>query len=157
MTRRLEDKVAVVTGGASGIGAATVRRFVAEGARVVIADIQHEQGAALAAELGDATRSVRTDVTVEDDVAAAIDLAVAEFGALDVMFNNAGIVGVIGRIAETPADGWHRTVAVLLDSVFHGMKHAARVMVPRSTGSIVSTPASPRSRPAAPGGRGGGG
>ncbi|CAN5483188.1 glucose 1-dehydrogenase [soil metagenome] len=139
MAGRLDGKVAVVTGGASGIGEATVRRFVSEGAQVVIADIQTDPGEALSAELGTATRFVRTDVTVEHDVAAAVDLAVAEFGSLDVMFNNAGVVGVVGRIADTPTDGWHRTVAVLLDSVFYGMKHAARVMVPRSTGSIVST------------------
>lgn len=139
MTGRLEGKVAVVTGGASGIGAATVRRFVAEGASVVVADLQPEPGEAIVAELGDATRFIRTDVSVEEHVAAAVDLAVAEFGALDVMFNNAGIVGVIGRIEETPAEGWHRTVGVLLDGVMYGMKHAARVMVPQRRGSIVST------------------
>lgn len=139
MTGRLEGKVAVVTGGASGIGAATVRRFVAEGAQVVVADLQPERGEAIVAELGDAARFIHTDVAVEADVAAAVDLAVAEFGALDVMFNNAGIVGVIGRIADTPTDGWHRTVGVLLDSVMFGMKHAARVMVPQRRGSILST------------------
>jgi NAD(P)-dependent dehydrogenase (short-subunit alcohol dehydrogenase family) len=139
MTGRLDGKVAVITGGASGIGAGTVRRFVAEGARVVIGDIQSEPGRALADELGDATRFVRTDVTAEGDVAAAVDLAVAEFGALDVMFNNAGIVGVVGPIADTPVEGWRQTVAVLLESVFFGMKHAARVMVPQGRGSIIST------------------
>ena len=139
MAGRLEGKVAVVTGGASGIGEGTVRRFVEEGARVVVADLQDEPGRALVAELGDATRFAHTDVTQEDDVAAAVDLAVADFGRLDVMFNNAGIVGVIGRIAETPADAWDRTVAVLLRGVFLGTKHAARVMVPQRSGSIIST------------------
>lgn len=138
-TGRLQGKVAVVTGGASGIGAATVRRFLAEGAQVVFSDIQADAGRALADELGPSTRFVVADVAEEDPVAAAVDLAVTEFGRLDVMFNNAGIVGVVGRIAETPTDGWHRTVAVLLDSVFYGMKHAARVMVPQGSGSIIST------------------
>ena len=139
MTGRLEGKVAVITGGASGIGEGTVRRFVAEGASVVIADLQEGPGAALAAELGASTRFIRTDVTQEDDVAAAVDLAVSDFGRLDVMFNNAGIVGVIGRIAETPASDWDRTVAILLRGVFLGVKHAARVMVPQGSGVIINT------------------
>jgi NAD(P)-dependent dehydrogenase (short-subunit alcohol dehydrogenase family) len=139
MAGRLDGKVAVITGGASGIGEGTVRRFVEEGARVVIADLQREPGEALAAELGDVARFISCDVTSEDDVAAAVDLAVAEFGRLDVMFNNAGIVGVVGRIADTPADGWDRTVAVLLRGVFLGAKHAARVMVPQGSGVILST------------------
>ena len=139
MAGRLEGKVALVTGGASGIGEGTVRRFVAEGAQVVIADRQADAGAALAETLGPATRFVTADVTDEADVAAAVDDAVAGFGRLDVMFNNAGIVGVIGPIAATPTDGWDHTVAILLRGVFLGMKHAARVMVPQGSGSIIST------------------
>jgi NAD(P)-dependent dehydrogenase (short-subunit alcohol dehydrogenase family) len=136
---RVEGRVAVITGGASGLGEASVRRFVEHGARVVIADFQDEPGRALATELGDATRFVHMDVTREDDVAAGVDAAVAEFGRLDVMFNNAGIVGAVGSIAETSAEQWDRTVAVLMRGVFLGMKHAARVMVPRGSGSIIST------------------
>ena len=139
MADRLAGKVCLVTGGASGIGEGTVRRFVEEGARVVVSDVQDEPGHALVSELADVTRFIHTDVTLEDHVAAAVDLAVEEFGRLDVMFNNAGIVGVIGRIAETPTDGWDRTVAVLLRGVFLGTKHAARVMVPQRAGSIIST------------------
>lgn len=139
MPGRLDGKIAIVTGGANGIGEGTVRRFVAEGASVVIADLQEEAGEALHAELGAATRFVRTDVTSEDDVAAVVDVAVAEFGRLDVMFNNAGIVGVVGRIAETPTAGWDQTVEVLLRGVFLGTKHAARVMVPQRSGAIIST------------------
>ena len=139
MGNRLEGKVAVITGGASGIGEGTVRRFVEEGAHVVIADLQDDAGRALCAELGADTRFIHTDVTVEADVAAAVDLAVAEFGRLDVMFNNAGIVGAIGRISDTTADAWNRSVAVLLNGAFHGMKHAARVMVPQGSGVILST------------------
>jgi len=136
MSGRLDGKVAVVTGGASGIGEGTVRRFVAEGARCVVADIQ--PGAALVAELGEATRFVRTDVTVEADVAAAVDLAVGAFGRLDVMFNNAGIVGAVGTLADTTVEAWDATMAVLLRGVFLGMKHAARVMVPQRSGAILS-------------------
>lgn len=136
---RLTGKVAVITGGASGIGEGTVLRFVEEGARVVIADVQDEPGRALAARLGDAARFVHTDVTVESDIAGAVDTAVAAFGRLDVMFNNAGIVGAVGRIAETSTDQWDRTVSILMRGVFLGMKHAARVMVPQGGGAIIST------------------
>jgi NAD(P)-dependent dehydrogenase (short-subunit alcohol dehydrogenase family) len=139
MAGRLEGKVAVITGGASGIGAGTTERFVEEGACVVIADLQAEAGAELASELGDTVRFIRTDVTQEQEVAAAVDRAVSEFGRLDVMFNNAGIVGVIGPIGATPTDGWDHTVAVLLRGVFLGMKHAARVLVPQGSGTIIST------------------
>ena len=139
MGDRLQSRVAVVTGGASGIGEATVRRFVEEGAQVVVADLQREPGEALAAELGAAVRFIATDVTDEQQIASAVDLAVAEFGRLDVMFNNAGIVGVVGSVAETSIEQWDRTVAVLMRGVFLGMKHAARVMVPQRSGSIIST------------------
>ena len=139
MSDRLAGKVAVITGGASGIGEVTVRRFVQEGARVVIADLQADAGAALAKELGSVVRFIKTDVTKEADVAAAVDLAVAEFGQLDIMFNNAGVVGAIGPIADTTAASWDFTISVLLSGAFYGMKHAARVMVPRGSGSILTT------------------
>jgi NAD(P)-dependent dehydrogenase (short-subunit alcohol dehydrogenase family) len=135
----LDGKVAVVTGGASGIGAGTARRFAEDGARVVVADIQDEPGRALVAELGDAAIFARCDVTREDDVRAAVDLAVSELGRLDVMFNNAGVVGVVGPIAETPVEAWDETVAILLRGVFLGVKHAARVMIPEASGVIIST------------------
>ena len=137
--RRLEGKVAVITGAASGIGAGTARRFVAEGAMVIVADMQVDAGEALVAELGDRTRFIATDVTNEADVAAAVDLAVAEFGRLDVMFNNAGIVGAVGRISETSAEAWDNTIAILLRGVFLGTKHAARVMRPQGSGVILNT------------------
>lgn len=139
MTARLDGKVAVVTGGASGIGAGTARRFAEDGARVVVADIQDEPGRALVAELGDAAIFARCDVTREDDLRAAVDLAVSELGRLDVMFNNAGVVGVVGPIAETPVEAWDETVAILLRGVFLGVKHAARVMIPEASGVIIST------------------
>ena len=137
---RLEGKVAVITGGASGIGEGTVRRFVEEGARVVVSDIQDEPGRALVAELGDACVYHHADVTVEDEVAAAVALAASTFGQIDVMFNNAGIIGAVGSITETSYEAWNRTVGVLLSSVFLGMKHAGAAMVARGgPGSIIST------------------
>ncbi|MBL8776073.1 MAG: glucose 1-dehydrogenase [Acidimicrobiales bacterium] len=135
MSGRLDGKVAVVTGGSSGIGAATVASFVAEGARVVVADL-HEPEPDL---WPDGTwLFARTDVSREEDVAAAVDVAVAELGGLDVMVNNAGILGAVGPIAEQDAGDWRRTVDVLVNGAFHGIKHAARVMVPQRSGTIVS-------------------
>jgi NAD(P)-dependent dehydrogenase (short-subunit alcohol dehydrogenase family) len=139
MGTRLAGKVAVITGGASGFGEATCRRFVEEGARVVVADIQDPRGATLASELGEAARYRRTDVTREEDVRETIDFAVSEFGQLDCVFNNAGIVGAIGPIDETPIEEYDATMAVLLRGAFLGTKHAARVMKPRRSGVILST------------------
>ena len=135
--RRLEGHAALITGGASGIGEATARLFVRHGARLVIADRQKAKGEALARELG--AVFVQVDVTREDEIAAAVDLAVKEFGQLDCLINNAGVIGVIGPIARIPADRWNDTLAVLLNSAFFGMKHAARVMAPRGSGVILTT------------------
>jgi NAD(P)-dependent dehydrogenase (short-subunit alcohol dehydrogenase family) len=111
----------------------------AEGASVVLADIQDEQGRRVAAELGDRARYLHCDVTAEADVAGAVDAAVGDFGQLDCMFSNAGIVGAHGGIDEIPLEEYEFTMAVLLRSVFLGMKHAARVMKPRHSGVILST------------------
>ena len=138
MSGRLEGRVAAITGASSGIGRAAAERFVEEGARVVIGDIQDDAGRALAEELGDGAVFVRCDVTAEDEVAGLVDAAVAQFGQLDVMYNNAGIVGAVGPVDTTPADEWHASIDVLLHGVFYGVKHAARVMKPRMTGSIIS-------------------
>ncbi|XP_062194987.1 momilactone A synthase-like isoform X2 [Phragmites australis] len=139
--RKLEGKVAVITGGASGIGACTARLFVKHGASVVIADIQDELGASLCAELGPGASSyVHCDVTNEDDVAGAVDHAVAKFGKLDIMFNNAGIGGApCFSIRESTKEDFERVLAVNLVGPFLGTKHAARVMVPARRGCIIST------------------
>lgn len=134
---RFEHGVVVVTGGASGIGEATVRALVREGGKVVIADLQADRGEALAAELGDAARFWRTDVTREEDIEAAVAMAVTEFGSLTGMVNNAGIVGSIGSIMDASAEDYDRTMAILSRAVFLGMKHAARAMR-ESGGAIVS-------------------
>ena len=139
MGARLDGKVAIVTGGASGIGEATARMFAAEGARLVIADMDGSAGETLAKELGDAF-FCRTDVTLEDEVANVVAYAVDRYGRLDCMVNNAGIVGAIGSICDTPYDHWKATLAVLLDGVFFGCKHAARAMLASSTrGTILNT------------------
>jgi xanthoxin dehydrogenase len=138
MGNRLEGKVAAITGASSGFGAAMARRFVAEGCKVALGDIQQGPGAALAAELGAGAVFRVCNVTREDDVAGLVDLAVEHFGQLDIMINNAGIVGAVGPIDTTPADEWDATIAVLLNGVFYGMKHAARVMKPRKSGAIIS-------------------
>ena len=135
---RLENKVAVITGGAMGIGAATASRFIAEGCKVVIGDIQRGPGEAFAAQFGDKAAFAVCDVTQEDQVAALVDLAISRFGQLDIMFNNAGIIGAVGPIDTTPANEWTASLAVLINGVFFGMKHAARVMKPAGRGSIIS-------------------
>lgn len=136
MTKRLSNKVAVITGAASGIGAATARRFAEEGCHLVLGDIQDELGQALATELDGIYR--HCDVTIEAEVAALIDAAVESHGQLDIVMNNAGVVGARGPIATLSADEFAHTMAIHVNGTFFGMKHAARVMVPRTTGSIIS-------------------
>lgn len=135
---RLTDKTAVITGGCSGIGLATVERFVAEGARVLLADIQDEAGQAIAARFGAAARYVHCDVTRESDIAAAMQSAVDTFGGLDIVFNNAGAGGARETIDEMTAEGWDRTQALLLRSVALGIRHAVPFMRGKG-GAIVNT------------------
>jgi len=136
---RLENKIAVVTGGASGIGEGTVRRFIDEGAKCVIADIQYDRAVELANELGENAAACSVDVADESQVKETVEFAVSQFGRLDIMFNNAGILGAVGPISEIDGDGWLRTIDVLLNSVFYGIKHASRVMIPQGSGSIINT------------------
>lgn len=137
---RLAGRVALVTGGASGIGAAAVRRFVAEGACVVVADVQDDAGRKLAEEAGeDRARYAHCDVTREDDIAAAVDTAVAVYGTLDIFYANAGVMGALGPIALTRTEDADATIAVNLRGVLLSMKHASRVMRPRGAGVILAT------------------
>jgi NAD(P)-dependent dehydrogenase (short-subunit alcohol dehydrogenase family) len=147
MSQRLEGKVAVVTGGGNGIGRATVLRFAREGAAVIVAEVNEATGAetvALAEAAGHAARVrfVRTDVTDEAQVAGAIDAANRTFGRLDCVFNNAGVAGAIGPITHLTVEAWDFTMAVLVRSVFLGMKHGARVMKAQGGGGVILSTAS---------------
>jgi NAD(P)-dependent dehydrogenase (short-subunit alcohol dehydrogenase family) len=135
----LDGKVAIVTGGASGIGAASVRLFAEEGCRVLVADIQDEKGRRLAEEISGDVTYLHTDVSREGDVRAAVHTAVEGFGRLDCMFNNAGIPGAGGPIESVSVEGFDETVGVLLRGVFLGIKHAASVMKGKGSGSIINT------------------
>ena len=140
MAGKLAGKVAVITGGTSGIGLASVELFVAEGARVVVGDIQDAAGAALQARFPNDVRYVHTDVSDDDAVGALVKAAVDAFGKLDVMFNNAGAGGDFAPMTELTSAGLARTLALLTGSVVSGHKHAARQFKKQGTGgSIIST------------------
>ena len=140
MAGQLEGKVAIVTGGASGIGLATVKKFVAEGAKVIFADIQDDLGSAIESELGANAVYVHTDVTSESEIEALVAAAVARFGKLDVMFNNAGAQGDPSPMDSLSSDGFDKASALLVRSVFLGHKYAARQFIAQGTkGSIIST------------------
>jgi len=136
--RKLDERVAVITGGASGIGKATVELFVKEGARVVVADIQDEQGQEFTKSLGNSATFKHTDVSLEDDVKGMIDHALDSYGRLDIIVNNAGMGGVKGEIESIPAAEFDQTIAILLRGVFLGMKHAAPVMKKQGGGNIIN-------------------
>jgi NAD(P)-dependent dehydrogenase (short-subunit alcohol dehydrogenase family) len=133
---RLDGRVAVITGGGGSIGGATARRFVAEGARVVLADLDEDGMGALVAELGDAAVAVPCDVTDSGAVRGAIGTAVERFGRLDIAFANAGIFGSHAPIAEYPEDEFDRTMAVNVRGAFLVCKHAMAAMGD-GPGSIV--------------------
>ncbi len=139
MAGRLDGKVAVITGGCSGIGLGTVELFLTEGAVVVAADVQDAKGAILERRFPDRLRYVHCDVTREADIKAAIDAAVEGFGGLDILFNNAGSGGEMGGVEAITAEGWDRTFALLLRAPALGMKHAVPHMRARGGGSIVNT------------------
>lgn len=132
--------MAIVTGGASGIGEATCRLFAAQGAKVVIADIQDEAGLRIQHEIGASSAYRHCDVSVESHVASLVDFALSQHGALHIMFNNAGVTdgGHIGAtLAHLNMDEYTRIMDVNVKGVVHGVKHAARVM--RAGGSIICT------------------
>ena len=137
---RLNGKTAIVTGGANGIGAGCVRRLAEEGAKVVIADIDDAGGAALATDLGDSVIYLRTDVSRRASVEALFEGAVAAFGAVDILVNNAALVhkpGVIANFLEYSDETWERTLAVNLSGMFYCSQTAARLMAKRGQGGVI--------------------
>lgn len=136
---RLDGKIAVITGGCSGIGLATVERFVAEGASVLLADIQDDAGRAIAARIGDRVRFRHCDVTRETDIAAVMDDAAEAFGGLDIVFNNAGAAGARLGIEDMTGEAWDETQALLLRSVALGIRYALPHLKARGGGAIVNT------------------
>ncbi len=144
---KLAGRVAIVTGGASGLGRATVMRFLAEGAKVVVADLNEANGAETVAVAkanghGEAIAFVRCDVANEADVAATVAAAETRFGRLDIAYLNAGVGGAFGPIAETSVEDWDYTFAVLTRSVFLGMKHASQAMKKYEQGGVILVTAS---------------
>jgi NAD(P)-dependent dehydrogenase (short-subunit alcohol dehydrogenase family) len=144
-TGKLDGRVAVVTGGASGMGRSSVLRFLDEGASVVVADLNESTGKetlelAAGQKASERIHFIRTDVSREADVEAMVELAMTEFGRLDVVFNNAGVGGALGSLLETEVEDWDFTFAALVRSVFLGIKHGARAMKATGLGgSIVNT------------------
>lgn len=136
---RLKDQVAIITGAGSGIGAESARRFVEEGAKVLIADMQDEKGQAVAHELGDAAAFLHVDVSQEHHVEAAVAEAVSKWGRLDIMFNNAGFGGALGKIENTSVEDFDITFDVLVKGVFLGIKHAVPAMRESGGGAIINT------------------
>src|SRR6266446_6096034 len=128
---KLEGKVAVITGAASGMGRATALRFAKEGAAVVVADLNSQGAETVVSEIAAAGgRAVfqRTDVTSERDIKSMIDRAVREYGRLDITYNNAGIGGATGKLEEVEGDDWDKTFAVLTRAVFFGIKYSIEPM-----------------------------
>ncbi|KAI3759920.1 hypothetical protein L1987_50306 [Smallanthus sonchifolius] len=139
---RLEGKIAIVTGGAGGIGAATVRLFVKHGAKVVVADINDENGLTIASSLSPLVTYIHCDVSLETEVQNLIDSTISRYGRVDILFNNAGVLGNQSKhksIVDFDVDEFDKVMSVNVRGVALGMKHAARVMIPQKGGCIIST------------------
>lgn len=134
----LEGKAVMITGAASGIGEATAKEAAAEGAKLMLCDVDAEKGAAVAAAIGEAATYRDCDVTDEAAVQAAVEATVAELGGIDGAFNCAGILGVVGNIGELPLDGWKRLIDVDLNGVFLCTKHEVNAMSADGGGSILN-------------------
>jgi len=138
---RLEGKVALITGAASGLGKATAQEFIQHGAQVIIADIDTQLGPKVANDLGSAAHFVECDVAVESQVAEAVNVAVSRHRRLDIMYNNAGIAGsmIPPSIVDLDLAEFDRVMQINVRGVIAGIKHAARVMIPVGSGSILCT------------------
>ena len=142
MEQRFEGKVALITGGAGGIGRAAAERFASEGARVVLVDLDGsdlEGAASLVKDAGGEALTVEADVTQSEDVERSVERAIEQFGGIDVFFNNAGIEGGGAPLTEYPEDLFDRVIAVNLKGVWLGMKAVATAMSEREGGAIVNT------------------
>lgn len=137
MPNRLTDKVALISGGARGMGASHVRALVAEGARVVFGDILDDEGNAVAAEVGEAARYVHLDVTDPDQWDAAVQTTLSEFGRLDILVNNAGIIN-IGTFEDYQLSEWQRILDINLTGVFLGIRAVVKPMKTAGRGSIIN-------------------
>jgi len=135
----MKDKVAIITGGASGIGEAAVRKFIAEGARVAVADLQEEKGERLVSEFGDRAFFQKTDVAIEAEIEQLVNTTVKRFGRVDCLYNNAGFGYATRSITEIPTQEFDVQIAVLLRGTFLGIKHAGAVMKRQRSGTIVNT------------------
>jgi NAD(P)-dependent dehydrogenase (short-subunit alcohol dehydrogenase family) len=134
----LEGKTVMITGAGSGIGEATAKEAVAEGAKLMLCDVNAEKGAAVAAEIGDAAAFVECDVTDEAAVEAAVKATISTHGSIDGAFNCAGILGVVGNIGELPLDGWKQLIDVDLNGVFLCTKHEVNAMAAQGSGAILN-------------------
>ncbi len=139
MSNRLQGKIAVITGACSGIGLATLELFVAEGAKVVAADLQDDIGRDLEKKSNGAVTFAACDVTQPLQIKAAIERAVAQFGGLDILFNNAGRGGSVAGVEDFDVDGWDQTHALLLRAVAAGTAYATPHMRQRGGGSVINT------------------
>lgn len=136
--QRFADKVAVITGGASGLGAATATKLASEGAKIVILDINEELATTFAASLPEAIAIV-TDVVDPESVKNAFDAAISTYGSVDVIFNNAGIDGKQQPLAEMDLENWQRVVRINGDGAFYVLKYGIQAMLATGGGSIVNT------------------
>ncbi|HZP81677.1 MAG TPA: SDR family oxidoreductase [Chthonomonadaceae bacterium] len=134
---RLDGKTAFITGAGSGIGEQIARLFVAQGAQVVVADVDEAGGKRVAESLGAAARFLRVDVTDSENVRAALETTAAQLGRLDILVNNAGI-GFVGNVEETPEADFARLMQVNVHGVFHCCKHAVPIMLRQGRGNIIN-------------------
>lgn len=136
---KLENRVAIITGGARGIGLAAAKRFVAEGARALLVDVDEVAVQRAAAEVGDAASGLRADVTRPEEVERYVDACVERFGGVDVFLNNAGVEGVVKPIVDAPVEAFDHVIAVNVRGVWLGLKYVIPQMAKRGGGSIVIT------------------
>lgn len=136
---KLDRKVSLITGAASGIGAATARLFAAEGATVIIADLDEANGRLLAEEIGASSTFYKVDVSEPGEVESMVRFAVDRFGRLDVLHNNIATAGSVAPVGDMSIEAWSRAIAVSLSGVFYGMRFALPRMVTQGGGAIINT------------------